>query len=69
MNFVSNWKLKCSEADIEPFHVYDVDEAFMTATPFCLLPVKSLNNIIIGDGKFGKISKKLIEKMEQKRWC
>ena len=33
----------------------------MTATPFCLLPVKSLNNIIIGDGKFGKISKKLIE--------
>ncbi len=55
-------KLKCSEADIEPFHVYDADEAFMTATPFCLLPVKSLNNIIIGDGKFGKISKKLIEK-------
>ena len=37
----------------------------MTATPFCLLPVKSLNSVIIGDGKFGKISKKLIEKWSE----
>lgn len=58
-------KLECLEADIEPFHVYDADEAFMTATPFCLLPVKSLNSVIIGDGKFGKISKKLIEKWSE----
>ena len=53
--------LGCVEKNIEPYDVYEADEAFMTATPFCLLPTVSLNGIKIGDGKMGEISKKLLQ--------
>lgn len=53
-------KLTCIEKNIEPFDVYDADEAFITGTPFCMLPVTSLNNIKIGDGKVGKIFNSLL---------
>ena len=32
------------EKNIEPYHIYTADEAFMTGTPFCILPVTSLNS-------------------------
>ena len=53
-------KLKYEEKDIEPYDVYTADEAFMTGTPFCMLPVTSLNGIQIGDGKVGQIFKKVL---------
>lgn len=55
-------KLKCIEKNIEPYDVYTSDEAFMTGTPFCLLPVTSLNNIAIGDRHIGYITKKLLDR-------
>jgi branched-chain amino acid aminotransferase len=36
------------EKNIEPYDVYTADEAFMTGTPFCMLPVTSLNGVKIG---------------------
>ena len=51
------------EKNIEPYDVYTADEAFMTGTPFCMLPVTSLNGIKISDGRVGPIFKKLL-----KRW-
>lgn len=48
------------EKNIEPYDVYESEEAFVTATPFCMLPVTSLNSIKIGDGKVGKIFKKIL---------
>ena len=53
--------LKCIEKNIEPFDVYTADEAFMTGTPFCILPVTHLNGENIGDSKLGKITKKLLD--------
>lgn len=50
------------EKNIEPYDVYNADEAFMTGTPFCMLPVTSLNGNPIGDGSIGKGFKTLIEK-------
>ena len=50
------------EKNIEPYDVYCADEAFITGTPFCILPVTSLNSIPIGSGQFGIITKKLLEK-------
>jgi branched-chain amino acid aminotransferase len=47
------------------FGVYDVvtaDEAFMTATPFCMLPVTSLNTISIGGGAVGPVFGRILEK-------
>ena len=56
----SQLNLEKIEKDIEPYDVYSADEAFMTGTPFCMLPVTSLNNIKIGSGKRGKIFNKLL---------
>ncbi len=49
------------EKNIEPYDVYSADEAFISATPFCMLPVVSLNQIKIGNGKVGKIFNKLLD--------
>jgi branched-chain amino acid aminotransferase len=54
--------LRCIEKNIESYDVYTADEAFMTGTPFCILPVKSLNNVMIGDGKMGKITGALLDR-------
>jgi len=53
--------LSCIEKNIEPYDVYTADEAFMTGTPFCILPVSSLNSIPIGDSPMGKITKRLLD--------
>jgi branched-chain amino acid aminotransferase len=53
-------KIQCYEKNFEPYDVYAADEAFMTGTPFCMLPVVSLNSLKIGDGKRGKIFNKLL---------
>ena len=58
-------KLNCEEKNIEPYDVYTAEEAFMTGTPFCLLPVTSLNSIPIGNGKMGKITKLLLGKWSE----
>ena len=50
------------EKNIEPYDVYNADESFMTATPFCMLPVTSLNGVKISDGKIGKTYKKILKK-------
>ena len=48
------------EKNIEAYDVYTADEAFMTGTPFCMLPVTSLNSISIGSGLVGGIFNQLI---------
>jgi len=54
--------LKTIERNIEPFEVYNADEAFVAATPFCILPATSLNSIKIGNGKPGNITMDLLNK-------
>lgn len=53
--------LSCIEKNIEPYDVVNADEAFMTGTPFCILPVSSLNSIPIGSGPMGKITRRLLD--------
>ena len=49
------------EKNIEPYDVFTADEAFMTATPFCVLPVVSLDAEPIGDGKPGEVTSLLLK--------
>lgn len=49
------------EKNIEPYDVYLADEAFMTGTPFCMLPVTSLNDVKIGNGEVGKHFNELLK--------
>lgn len=58
-------KIKVYEKNFEPYDVYAADEAFMTGTPFCMLPVVSLNGLKIGDGVRGKIFNKLLSKWNE----
>ena len=51
--------IECIEKNLETYDAYTADESFMTATPFCLLPVCRFNGLKIGDGKMGEITKKL----------
>ena len=57
-NLSSSW-FNFIEKNIEPYDVYTADEAFMTGTPFCMLPVTKLNGLSIGDGKVGGVFNKM----------
>ena len=48
--------MPCIEKNIEPYDVLMADEAFMTGTPFCILPVTRLNGVGIGGGSVGKVT-------------
>ena len=48
------------EKNIEPYDVYTADEAFMTGTPFCMLPVTHLNSLPIGAGRVGSAFKAIL---------
>jgi branched-chain amino acid aminotransferase len=50
------------ETNIGTYDVLTADEAFMTGTPFCLLPVTSLNGTPIGDGRVGPVTKQLLDR-------
>lgn len=53
------------EKNIEPYDVHMADEAFMTGTPFCMLPVTHLNGLPIGDGKVGPAFKSILARWSE----
>jgi branched-chain amino acid aminotransferase len=53
--------IEVEEKNIEPYDVYTADEAFMTGTPFCMLPVTTLNSLEIGNGQVGSVFNKIIK--------
>jgi branched-chain amino acid aminotransferase len=53
------------EADIGPYDVATADEAFMTGTPFCLLPVTSIDGLPIGDGGVGAVTTRLLDRWSE----
>ena len=52
--------IKCYEKNLTVDDALNADEAFFTGTPFAMLPVTSINNKLIGNGKKGEIFLKLI---------
>lgn len=48
------------EADIEPYDVREADEAWITSTPFSMIPVTRFNFQAVGDGKPGSIYRRLL---------
>ena len=52
--------------NIEPYDVYTADEAFITGTPFCMLPVTSLNGLKVGNGQVGDLFTKIIRLWSEK---
>ena len=62
MELAQDLGINCSEKNIEPYDLYDADEAFLTGTPFCILPTTHLNGVKIGTGRMGEMTKLLLER-------
>ena len=45
--------IPAAEDDFDQFDVFTADEAFVTATPFCMLPVVSMDGVAIGSPRHG----------------
>jgi branched-chain amino acid aminotransferase len=48
------------ERDIQVHNVMNADEAFLSSTPFCVMPVTKINGVAIGTGLPGPITGKLL---------
>jgi branched-subunit amino acid aminotransferase/4-amino-4-deoxychorismate lyase len=48
------------ERDFQVYNVVNADEAFLTSTPYCLMPVTKINGVPIGDGKAGPMFRRLL---------
>jgi len=53
--------IPCREADITPYDVYNADEAFITSTSKCIIPVGQLNGLKIGRHIPGPVTKRLLD--------
>lgn len=49
------------EKNLDPYDIYTADEAFMTGTPFCMLPVTRINGSNIGEGKVGPVFQRVLD--------
>jgi branched-chain amino acid aminotransferase len=47
-------------ADLQPYHALTADEAFFTASSYCIMPIRSVNGVTLGDGKPGPITRRLL---------
>lgn len=48
------------ERDVQLYNVMNADEAFLSTTPYCLMPATRINGTTIADGKPGPIYERLI---------
>ncbi len=66
IELASELQIPFSEEDFQVYDVCNADEAFESTTPFCLLPVTKINNILIGNGKPGAICFRLLDRWGEK---
>lgn len=51
--------------DLQPYDVYTADEAFFTSTPYCAMPATKFNDLPVGDGVVGPVTRRIYEGWEQ----
>src|SRR5262249_22270056 len=57
--------LSWEERTFQVHHVMHADEAFLTSTPYCILPVTRLNSGAIGTGRPGPVFRRLLDAWSQ----
>jgi branched-chain amino acid aminotransferase len=55
-----------TEEEMQPYDLYNADEAFFSTTPWCVLPVTRADNRQVGDGKPGPITGQLLAAWSEK---
>lgn len=53
--------IPCAERNLELYDILNADEAFFTGTPFCILPITSVQGVRLGDGKMGPVTRGLLD--------
>jgi len=53
------------ERNITPNELFNADEVFFTGTAAEVVPVREINKRIIGDGKRGPVTKRLMQEFER----
>lgn len=53
--------IECRECNLEVYDAVNADEAFVTGTPFSMLPVTEVEGHTLGTGKMGEISRRLLD--------
>lgn len=62
LELAAQLKLTVVEDDLTPYSAFTADEAFITSTSFCICPVHSFNNKVVGDGRVpGPVTKQLTD--------
>lgn len=59
-------KIKCKETFLSRYDLYTADECFITCTTQGIIPVIEVDKRIIGDGKIGEITQKIMQKFIDK---
>lgn len=54
------------ERDFQVYNVINADEAFVSTTPYCLMPVTRINGVPIADGRPGEIYGRLMDAWSEK---
>ena len=49
------------ETVLQPYDLATADEMFFTSTPYCIMPSTKFNNLPVGDGTVGPVTKRLLE--------
>jgi branched-chain amino acid aminotransferase len=53
------------ERDVQVFTAINADEAFLTSTPYCLMPVTKINGVSVGNGVPGRVYRRLLDAWSQ----
>ena len=62
LELAAQLELEWRETNLGVYDVVAADEAFFTATPFCMLPVTRINGSPIGDGVVGPVFRRILER-------
>ncbi len=57
--------IKVNITNLTPFMLFTADEAFFTGTAMEMAPIREVNKRVIGDGKPGPVTKKLIAEFQK----
>lgn len=60
MDLCKKMQIECVEKNLDVYDVVNADEAFMSGTPFCMLPVTSINGQQIGNGRMGDMTENIL---------
>jgi branched-chain amino acid aminotransferase len=58
-------KIKLTVANLTPFMIFTADEAFFTGTAMEVIPIREVNKRVIGSGKPGPVTKRLIAEFQK----